>query len=87
MAINDLGRINWTENVFSYGVRDSSGVGSSFIQLLDDNLDNIVEDTFSDAFDYYELNESYNTNLPTRIIASLIYNPWDEKTDNTYHQL
>ena len=83
LAINDLGRINWTENVFSYGVRDSSGVGIPLFNLLDDNLDNIVEDTFSDAFDYYELNESYNTNLPTRILASLIYNPWDEKTDIT----
>ena len=31
LAINDLGRINWTENVFSYGVRDNSGVGI-FIQ-------------------------------------------------------
>ena len=83
LAINDLGRINWTENVFSYGVRDSSGVGIPLFDLLDDNLDNILEDTFSDAFDYYELNEAYNTNLPTRILASLIYNPWDEKTDIT----
>ena len=83
LAINDLGRINWTENVFSYGVRDSSGVGIPLFDLLDDNLDNILEDTFSNAFDYYELNEAYNTNLPTRILASLIYNPWDEKTDIT----
>ena len=83
LAINDLGRINWTENVFSYGVRDSSGVGIPIFDLLDDNLDNILEDTFSNAFDYYELNEAYNTNLPTRILASLIYNPWDEKTDIT----
>lgn len=80
LAINDLGRINWTENVFSYGVRDSSGVGVPVFDLLDDNLGNIVEDTL-DAFDYYELNEAYKTNLPTRILASLIYNPWDEKTD------
>ena len=51
--------------------------------MLDDDLGNVLEDTFSNAFDYYELNEAYKTNLPTRIIASLIYNPWGEKTDIT----
>jgi len=83
LAINDLGRINWTENVSAYGIRDSSGVGLPLFDLLDDDLGNILEDTFSNAFDYYELNEAYKTNLPTRVIASLIYNPWDEKTDIT----
>jgi len=81
LAINDLGRINWTENIFTYGVRDSSGVGIPIFDLLDDNLENVLEDTFSNAFDYYELNEAYKTNLPTRIVASLIYTPWDDKTD------
>ena len=83
LAINDLGRINWTENVSAYGIRDSSGVGLPLFDLLDDDLGNVLEDTFSNAFDYYELNEAYKTNLPTRVIASLIYNPWDEKTDIT----
>ena len=83
LAINDLGRINWTENLFTYGVRDSASVGIPVFDLLDDNLDKVLEDTFSNAFDYYELNEAYKTNIPTRILASVIYNPWDEKTDIT----
>ena len=83
LAINDLGAINWTENVSTYGIRDSSGVGLPVFDLLDDNLGSTLEDTFSNNFDYYQLNEAYKTNLPTRIVASLIYTPWDEKTDIT----
>jgi outer membrane protein OmpA-like peptidoglycan-associated protein len=80
LAINDLGTINWTENVSSYSIRDSSFQLPSF-DLLDDDLADDVVDTFNNNFDYYQLNEAYQTNLPTRIVASLIYNPWDEKTD------
>ncbi|MGY8981547.1 MAG: DUF5723 family protein [Cytophagales bacterium] len=81
LAINDLGTINWTENVSTYGIRDSSGVGLPEFDLLDDDLGNVLEDTFNNNFDYYKLNEAYKTNLPTRIVASLIYTPWDDKTD------
>ena len=81
LAINDLGTINWTENVSTYGIRDSSGVGLPEFDLLDDDLADILVDTFNNNFDYYKLNEAYKTNLPTRIVASLIYTPWDDKTD------
>ena len=81
LAINDLGTINWTENVSTYGIRDSSGVGLPEFDLLDDDLGNVLEDTFNNNFDYYKLNEAYKTNLPTRIVASLVYTPWDDKTD------
>ena len=45
--------------------------------LLDDNLDNVLADTFDNNIDYEILNDSYRQNLPTRIIGSLIYSPWD----------
>ncbi|MDC1234510.1 DUF5723 family protein [Cyclobacteriaceae bacterium] len=80
LAINDLGVINWTENVSTYGLRDSSFQLPDF-NLLEDDLGTVIEDTFNNNFDYYQLNEAYKTNLPTRIVASLIYTPWDDKTD------
>jgi outer membrane protein OmpA-like peptidoglycan-associated protein len=80
LAINDLGVINWTENVSTYGLRDSSFQLPDF-NLLEDDLLTVIEDTFNNNFDYYQLNEAYKTNLPTRIVASLIYTPWDDKTD------
>ena len=80
LAINDLGAINWTENVATYSLRDSSFQLPEF-NLLDDDLGTVIEDTFNNNFDYYLTNEAYKTNLPTRIVASLIYTPWDEKTD------
>ncbi len=80
LAINDLGVINWTENVSTYGLRDSSFQLPDF-NLLEDDLGTVIEDTFNNNFDYYQLNEAYKTNLPTRIVASLIYTPWDDNTD------
>ncbi|NQW28600.1 MAG: OmpA family protein [Flammeovirgaceae bacterium] len=86
LAINDLGSINWTENVSTFSLNttfrgDNSGFTIPFFDLLDDNLDNVLADTFDNNIDYEILNDSYRQNLPTRIIGSLIYSPWDEKTD------
>jgi hypothetical protein len=74
LSINDLGSINWEDNVTNYNIEDvNGGVYNGFdfedsVDILDE-----IEDALNNVIGTTETNESFKTNLSSRMFFSTKY--------------
>lgn len=73
LAINDIGSINWKEDVKNYELIESEATFGG-LDLRDlDNAGDVLADTVEQLFDYVETENSFKSKLNTRIFASGSY--------------
>ena len=76
LAVNDIGSINWTENVTNYNITDNAGTvyDASNIDLDSDvDVEDQIEDALNDVIGTTETNESFKTKLSTKTYLSAKY--------------
>ena len=73
LAVNDIGSINWTENVTNYNIEDANGATFSGADLNSGNIEDEIEDALNDVIGTNETNESFKTKLATKTYLSAKY--------------
>lgn len=74
LSINDLGSINWKDNVTNYNIEDVNGsvyYGFDFEDSID--VQDEIENALNNVIGTTETNESFKTNISSRIFFSTKY--------------
>lgn len=73
-SINDLGSINWQDNVTNYNIEDvNGGVYNGFDFEDSGNVQDEIEDALNDVIGTTETNESFKTDISSRMFFSAKY--------------
>ena len=74
LSINDLGSINWEENVTNYNIADVNGaVYNGFDFQNSGNVQDEIEDALNDVIGTTETSESFTSKLSSRTFFSAKY--------------
>lgn len=74
LAINDLGSINWSDNVTNYRIQDTTGAVFQGFDFQDSgNVQDEIEDALNDVIGTSETNDSFKTKIGSRTFFSANY--------------
>ena len=74
LSINDLGSINWKDNVINYNIEDvNGGVYNGFDFEDSGNVQDEIEEALNNVIGTTETNESFKTNISSRMFFSAKY--------------
>lgn len=83
IAVNDLGSINWSEDVVNYNIKEATNVVYQGIDLKNiDDAEEEIEEALENILDTDETQKSFKTNLSTRSYLSARYKLSDKNTLN-----
>lgn len=83
LAINDIGQINWTDNVTNYSIKDATNAKFSGTNLNTQNdIGDEIESAFNDVIGTTETSESFTTKLATTTYFSAKYQMTEKNAFN-----